>query len=87
MNIKKKLFFTSSTEYSNYYNSLGVFLINKHIPLGQTIHQEPIWGLFIIDSYKTNKFEKNITKFISGYISHRLFDIFSHIYKVKCGGK
>lgn len=75
---KKGHFFSTSADFASYYNSVGVFLINRHVAHGHALNHEPVWGLFIIDSYATGIYEKFITKYLAGYMAHRCDGLFEH---------
>lgn len=68
---KNKLFISSSKNYSNYYNSLAVFLISDKVDKIETGHMK---GLLIIDSYSKGNFENSYIKQLGGYLAHKLYN-------------
>lgn len=84
---KKKKYFSTSENYNRYYNSLAVFLINSNLNEGQPVDHDPIFGILVIDCFKSGTFDKDYLKILGGYMAHRLFDAFTMIIKnTRTGG-
>ncbi|HMO04376.1 MAG TPA: hypothetical protein PKC67_12945 [Kiritimatiellia bacterium] len=79
-------FYSTSNNYHLYYRSAGVFLIHQHLQYGETVNHDPLWGLLIVDSFAVGVFEKFITKYLAGYMAHRLFDAFSFAEQIGAVG-
>lgn len=77
-NLKKaeeeKIYYSSSKNYSKYYDSLAIFLISDKInnEHSSTLKDSAI-GLLIFDSKITHAFHHKYIKELGGYLTHKLY--------------
>jgi hypothetical protein len=72
-------FFSTSANFEDYYRSLAVFLVNANIAAGAPVDHQPVWGVFVIDSYETKRFEVNIMRAVGGYMAHRIYEVLDQL--------
>ncbi|MGJ8639280.1 MAG: hypothetical protein ACSHYA_07785 [Opitutaceae bacterium] len=73
-------FFSNSSDYTNFYNSLGVFLISDNLP-NEPVHDlehRNLRGLLIIDSLEKGRFDMRLLPQIIGYFAHRIHGFLSY---------
>ncbi|MEF2230446.1 MAG: hypothetical protein V3571_05920 [Pseudodesulfovibrio sp.] len=81
---KKGTYYSTSENWELFYNSLAVFLISAPIDAGKDVGECP-FGLFIVDSHETGRFDKKRLKYVGGYLAHRLHDFFTYWSQLKMG--
>ena len=70
---KNKIFYTSSDNYMEHYNSLAVFKIIQ--PENKTIPK----GIIVFDSHDPYKFSEAECKLFMGFVAHLFYEIFDEV--------
>ena len=74
--IRKGKLVTSCEDCTKFYNSIGVFAINKTDRQNRAIGDS--YGLLILDSEKKHVFSKYFSPRLIGYFAHRFYDFFKY---------
>lgn len=74
---KNGIFYSSSSNYKTYYNSLAVFAIIP--PECETDRGNLIKGILIFDSIKTSLFSEKECNWLMGYMAHLIYELFQAI--------
>lgn len=77
---KQNKYFSSSSNYQKYYNSLVIFVIADKDMENNPIPIDKIKGLLIVDSKDKGSFNKDYIKEIGGYLTHKLNRLLSPEY-------
>jgi len=78
--MKEKEYYSSSNYFTDYYNSIAIFVVSEKEDDHEINIMPRVKGLLIIDNIDEGSFEKNIIKEVGGYLSHKLDRLLSRKY-------